>query len=198
MGAMFFASAAVQLPMGILLDRVGATRTLLLAGLLALAGIVTFALATSSWGMALGRVAIGAGHGGVITAFYLIAMGWAPADRVAQATGTLVGLAGGIGGVLATTPLVLALETVGIEGTFLALAALTAAVMVAILLLVRDGPPRAAGDPGQRETLMQSVRGMFEVMRMPELRRIFVMGFCFTAPLRSAEHTSELQSLMRI
>src|SRR3546814_9686326 len=115
-------------------------------------------------------------HGGVITAFYLIAMGWAPPDRVAQATGTLVGLAGGIGGVLATTPLVLALETVGIEGTFLALAALTAAVMVAILLLVRDGPPRAAGHPGQRETLMQSVRGMFEVMRMPELRRIFVMG----------------------
>src|SRR3546814_13377671 len=88
MGAMFFASAAVQLPMGILLDRVGATRTLLLAGLLALPGIVTFALATSSWAMALGRVAIAAGPGGVITALYLIAMGRAPAARVAQATGT--------------------------------------------------------------------------------------------------------------
>src|SRR3546814_18811174 len=75
MGAMFFASAAVQLPMGILLDRVGATRTLLLAGLLALACIVTFSLATSSWAMALCRVAIGAGHGGVLTRFYSLVKG---------------------------------------------------------------------------------------------------------------------------
>jgi len=64
-------------------------------------------------------------------------MGWAPADRVAQATGALVGIAGGIGGVLATTPLVLALERLGIEGTFLALAVLTGLLMVAIRLLVR-------------------------------------------------------------
>lgn len=182
MGAMFFASAAAQLPTGILFDRVGATRTLLLTGMVALAGIVMFGLAESSWAMIAGRIAIGIGHGGVITAFYLIAMGWAPPDRVAQATGTLVGLAGGIGGALSTTPMVLALESVGIEGTFLALAALTALLMVAILLLVRDGPASAAAETGPRESLAQSIAGMFEVVRMPELRRIFVMGICFTAP----------------
>jgi len=183
MGAMFFAAAAVQLPTGILFDRIGATRTLLLMGLLSLVGIVVFALAESTWALIAGRVAIGAGHGGVITAVYLIAMAWAPPDRVAQATGSLVGVAGGIGGVLATTPLVLALERVGLQTTFLALAGMTALVMVAIRLLVRDGP--ANPDPASvrpPETLGQLLGGLVEVVRMPELRRIFVMGFCFTAP----------------
>ncbi|EDP64084.1 Major facilitator superfamily (MFS) transporter [alpha proteobacterium BAL199] len=183
MGAMFFASAAAQLPTGILFDRIGATRTLLVMGLVSLVGIVVFALAGSTWGLLAGRLAIGVGHGGVITAVYLIAMGWAPPDRVAQATGTLVGVAGGIGGMLSTTPLALALEHYGIEGTFLALAAMTGLVMVAIRLLVRDGPTDSgAAEPSPQETLIQSVRGLVEVMRMPELRRIFIMGICFTAP----------------
>ena len=183
MGAMFFAAAAVQLPTGILFDRVGATRTLLLMGTISIVGIVIFALAESTWWLVAGRVAIGAGHGGVITAVYLIAMGWAPPDRVGQATGTLVGVAGGIGGVLATTPLVLSLERFGIEGTFLALGGMTALLMVVIALTVRDRPAEAAtAEPRPRETLVQSVRGLVEVMRMPELRRIFVMGICFTAP----------------
>lgn len=184
MGAMFFASAAVQLPTGILFDRIGPVRTLLLMSLVALAGMVVFALGETTWALIAGRVAIGIGHGGVITAVYLIAMGWAPPDRVAQATGALVGVAGGIGGVLATTPLVLALEQVGIEGTFLALSGLTALLMLVVHLTVRDGPPAAepGGSVGPRETLAQSVRGMLEVVRMPELRRIFAMGICFTAP----------------
>ena len=205
MGAMFFASAAAQLPTGILFDRIGPTRTLLVSGLVALAGIVVFALATDTWSLVAGRVAIGLGHGGIITAVYLIAMGWAPPDRVGQATATLVGVAGGIGGVLATTPLAMALEHIGIRGSFLALAAMTGLLMLAIRLLVRDGPVAAAGggEAGPRETLGESIRGLFEVMRMPELRRIFVMGVCFTAPfmtiggLWAGPYFAEVQGLSR-
>lgn len=204
MGAMFFASAAAQLPTGILFDRIGPTRTLLVSGLVALAGIVLFAVASDTWTLVAGRVAIGLGHGGIITAVYLIAMGWAPPDRVGQATGTLVGVAGGIGGVLATTPLAMALDRFGIQGSFLALAAMTALLMVAIRLLVRDGPVAAGGaEAGPRETLGESIRGLFEVMRMPELRRIFVMGFCFTAPfmtiggLWAGPYFAEVQGLTR-
>ena len=57
MGAMFFASAAAQLPTGILFDRIGATRTLLVMGLVSLVGIVVFALAGSTWGLLAGRLA---------------------------------------------------------------------------------------------------------------------------------------------
>jgi len=181
MGAMFFASAVVQLPTGLLFDRFGAKRTLVTMGLLAVAGIVLFAVAESTWALVLGRFAIGIGHGGVITAVYLIAMGWAPPDRVAQATASLVGIAGGIGGVLATAPLELVLSEAGLTTTFLVIAAVTLALTFVIQFTVNDGP--ASGGPkAAPETFLQSLSGLWEVIRMPELRRIYVMGFCFTAP----------------
>ena len=182
MGAMFFASAVVQLPTGLLFDRFGATRTLVTMGLVAVAGIVLFAVAESTWALGAGRLLIGVGHGGVITAVYLIAMGWAPPDRVAQATASLVGIAGGIGGVLATAPLELLLSEVGLTATFLLVAGGTLALTAVIHFTVSDGPGGRAGGKAEPETLAESLAGLWEVVRMPELRRIYVMGVCFTAP----------------
>lgn len=181
MGAMFFASAVVQLPTGLLFDRIGAKRTLVAMGLVAVCGIVLFAVAQETWALVTGRFMIGLGHGGVITAVYLIAMGWAPPDRVAQATASLVGIAGGIGGVMATAPLELLLSEVGLTTTFLVVAALTLAFTIVIQFTVRDGPA-SGGVKRDPETFAQSLAGLLEVIRMPELRRIYVMGFCFTAP----------------
>ncbi|WP_420562435.1 MFS transporter [Thalassobaculum sp.] len=181
MGAMFFASAVVQLPTGLLFDRIGAKRTLVAMGLVAVCGIVLFAVAEETWALVTGRFMIGLGHGGVITAVYLIAMGWAPPDRVAQATASLVGIAGGIGGVMATAPLELLLSEVGLTTTFLVVAALTLAFTIVIQFTVRDGPA-SGGVKRDPETFAQSLAGLLEVIRMPELRRIYVMGFCFTAP----------------
>lgn len=182
MGAMFFASAIVQLPTGLMFDRYGATRTLVGMGVVSLAGIVLFALAEGASELIAGRVLIGLGHGGVITAVYLIAMGWAPPDRVAQATAGLVGIAGGVGAVLATTPLAVALEQYGLAATFLGLAVATALLTGVIALLVRDRPAEAVATGGRSESFMDSMRGLVEVITMPELRRIFAMGVCFTAP----------------
>jgi predicted MFS family arabinose efflux permease len=182
-GMMFFSSAVVQLPTGIMFDWIGPRRTLTYLGSLAVAGLTVFAMAGEVWGMMLGRFAIGLGHGGVITAVYLIAMAWAPPKQVAQATATVVGLGGGIGGILATTPLDFALGHFGLSATFLWLAAATAAVTLVLHLTLRDRPPVVPGAPAtQMETLGQTISGLLVVMRMPELRRIFAMGLCFSAP----------------
>ena len=183
MGSMFFASALIQLPTGILFDWIGPRRTLVRMGLVALAGLLIFALAGDRWGLIAGRFAIGLGHAGVITAVYLIAMAWAPPDRTAQATAAVVGVAGGIGGILATAPLALALEAYGLSVTYLAIAAATAGLTLMLHLTLQDRPADLAGAPPRStETLRQMATGLLEVMRMPELRRIFVMGSCFTAP----------------
>lgn len=183
MGAMFFAAALVQLPTGVLFDWIGPRRSLTYLGLLAVLGLTVFATAGETWGLVAGRFMVGLGHGGVIAAVYLIAMAWAPPSHVAQATTSVVGIAGGIGGVMATAPLELVLGQIGLTATFLALAAATAAATLVLYLTLQDQPratPGAATSPV--ETLGEAVRGLWVVMRMPELRRIFAMGFCFTAP----------------
>lgn len=202
MGAMFFASALVQLPTGLLFDRIGAKRTMVAMGLVAVCGIVVFAVAESTWALVAGRFAIGLGHGGVITAVYLIAMGWAPADRVAQATASLVGIAGGIGGVLATAPLEMLLSEAGLTTTFLVIAGLTLTLTFVIQISVRDGPA-SGGVRRDPETFAESLAGLWEVIRMPELRRIYAMGFCFTAPfmtiggLWAGPYFTDVQGLSR-
>jgi predicted MFS family arabinose efflux permease len=183
MGVMFFSSAVVQLPTGIMFDWLGPRRTLTYLGLVAVVGLIVFATVDEVWGMIAGRFAMGVGHGGVITAVYLFAVAWAPPKRIAQATATVVSIAGGLGGVLATTPLDFALGQYGLSATFLWLAAATAVVTLVLHFTLHDRPPDAPGAPvTQPETLGQTVSGLLVVMRMPELRRIFAMGFCFSAP----------------
>ncbi len=202
MGTMFFASALVQLPTGILFDWIGPRRTMSYLGLLAVAGLVVFAIVEGVWGMMAGRFAIGLGHGGVITAVFLIAMAWAPPKRIAQATSSVIGIAGGAGVILATTPLAFALGQFGLAATFLGLGAATAVVTLVLYFALQDRPADAPGAPGtQAETLGETISGLLVVMRMPELRRIFAMGFCFTAPfmtiggLWAGPYFNEIQNL---
>ena len=183
MGVMFFSSAIVQLPTGIMFDWLGPRRTLTYLGMVAVAGLIVFATVDEVWGMIAGRFAMGVGHGGVITAVYLFAMAWAPPKRIAQATATVIGIAGGLGGILATTPLDFALGRFGLSATFLWLAAATAVVTLVLHFTLQDRPPDAPGATvTQPETLGQTIAGLLVVVRMPELRRIFAMGFCFSAP----------------
>ena len=176
MGAMFLASALVQLPTGILFDWIGPRRTMSYLGLLAVAGLAVFATVEPVWGMMAGRFAIGLGHGGVITAVFLIAMAWAPPERIAQATASVIGIAGGIGGILATAPLAFALERFGLPATFLGIAAATAVVTLVLYSALQDRPPDAPDAPASKaETLGETISGLLVVMRMPELRRIFAM-----------------------
>lgn len=182
MGAMFLASALIQLPTGILFDWLGPHRTLTCMSAVAVAGVAAFAMSGDALGMMAGRFAIGLGHGGVITGVYLVAMAWAPEGRSTQATASVVGIAGGIGGVLATMPLAFALERFGLSASFLALAAGTAAVTLMLHFTLQDRPPGAEAEAVPRETLSETVAGLMRVVRMRALWRIFAMGLCFTAP----------------
>ena len=182
-GSMFLASAVVQLPAGVLYDRYGPRTMLSALNIIAVVGLVLFAFAQTVPGLALGRTLIGLGHGTVIAGIYLLAIAWVPADRVATVSGSVIGLAGGLGAVLATTPLALVLSEYGFGITFASLAVLTLAFSAAIYFVVRDTPATVDGRPERPpEGLWQSVLGLWEVASDRNLRPIYVMGSCFTAP----------------
>ena len=182
-GSMFLASAVVQLPAGVLYDRYGSRAMLSSLNLIAVAGLALFALAATVPGLTLGRTLIGIGHGTVIAGIYMLAFAWVPADRVATVTGTVIGVAGGLGALLSTTPLAIVLADVGFTTVFAVLAVVTLAFTGAILLVVKDAPASGAGTPARvTEGLGESLRGLWQVASDRNLLPIYAMGSCFTAP----------------
>ena len=183
MGSMFLASAVVQLPAGVLYDRHGPRVMLSVMNLIAVAGLILFAFSASVAGMTLGRGLIGLGHGTVLSGIYLLAVAWVPADRVATVTATVIGMAGGVGALLATTPLALTLGQVGFAPTFATLGVLTLAFSAAIYFVVLDGPGAGGSRHGHVvEGIWQSLRGLWEVASDRKLLPVYIMGSCFTAP----------------
>ena len=180
-GAMFLASAAVQLPVGLMLDRFGPRKMVTGLSFLALAGMMLFAVSTDALGLTVARIMIGVGHGASITGMYLLVVAWAPPERVASVAATVIAVAGGLGGLLSTAPLAISLERFGFTQTFLALSVVSILITALIWSFVRDRP-EAAISTRPRETLREALRGLFEVMVDRNLRPIFVMALCFSAP----------------
>jgi len=184
MGAMFFASALVQLPVGLAFDRLGARRTMAWTTLVAMLGTVVFALGQTLPGLVLGRFLIGCGFSGVIMGILLLVMRWAPPERLATISARTVGLASGFGSLLATVPLALALERAGWTSTFLLLAAAAGVIGVLVFALLRDAPSGSVSGGGG-ETLREGVLGFARLLRRRELRPCLAMGGAAIAPFMS-------------
>ena len=140
MTSLFFAAfAAVQIPLGIGLDRWGprwVTPGLMFVGV---GGSLVFAVAPSFGVLALGRALIGMGMAGVLMGSMKIFSQWFPARRFATVSGLLVGI-GSVGALVAATPLAL-LNAVRLAFGLFFGAALTALIAAAIMLWTRNAPP---------------------------------------------------------
>ncbi len=139
------AFAAMQVPVGVFLDRYGPRRVV--AALLCIAGLgsLGFALAGSYGELALGRALIGLGVSaclmGSIKAFTL----WFPLERLATLNGWMIAL-GGLGGILATSPLEALLGPLGWRAVFVGMAAGCALSAAAIFFIVPEKPLPGAGE----------------------------------------------------
>ncbi|MCA9969672.1 MAG: MFS transporter [Anaerolineales bacterium] len=184
MTSLFYAAfAAVQIPLGVALDRYGArlaTPGLMLA---AVAGSLLFAAAPGFGALAAGRALIGAGMAGVLMGSLKIFSRWFPAGRYATVSGLLVGL-GSLGALAAATPLAWLNQVMGWRGVFGIGAAATAVSAAAILLFSRNAPPDAraetAAPPANLRTLLANLRTVFTDRR---LWRIIPVNFFFAGTL---------------
>ena len=180
-GAMLLASAVVQVPAGLAFDRFGTRRTVSAMAVVALLGTLLFAAADSFLGLALARFLIGAGFAGVVTSIMLLAMYWAPPERFSTVAATVLAAASLVGGLLATTPLALALQAFGWAWTYLLAAALCAVVIGLAYAVIRDSPSGVTVRRGG-ESLADSLRGLRAMLGHADLWRVFVMGGCTIAP----------------
>jgi sugar phosphate permease len=142
--ALFYAFAFTQLPLGPVLDRHGARRTIFVLGLATALGALLLATATGYAGALTGRALIGLGTACILMGSLKIYTAWFEPRQFATLAGLQIAL-GNIGNLLATAPLAWAATTIGWRQTFVAVAILTALFALAVLLIVRDTPPGCAG-----------------------------------------------------
>lgn len=174
--AYFFAFALMQLPVGMMLDRFGPRRTVAGLTVLGISGALIFALAPGYGGLLLGQMLIGVGTAGSFTGGIVICARWFRPQRAAMLTGLMLGI-GNLGGVLAATPLALALEAWGWRNTMLAMAAWMLIDGLLILMLVRDAPPGHAQRERKPETPGEILAGLMQVLRTSEIWRLMALAF---------------------
>lgn len=144
--AFFYIYAGLQLPAGILVDRAG-SRRVAAAGLCVMsAGVFVFALApTYAVGFA-GRALLGLGGSVLYTATLRFLANWYRPDEFATMTGWSVA-ASGLGGVLATTPLAIAVDAADWRMVLVVIGFGSLALAVVTFRTVRDQPNDAGFQP---------------------------------------------------
>ena len=141
MGAVFFYTfALVQLPMGLVLDRVGPRMTVFGLNLIGCAGALIFAGASGPADAVAGRALLGLGMASNLIGPLALLARWFPARRFATVQGLFMAV-GTTGSMLATSPLALLVGAFGWRGSFRVLAAVNLALALVILVFIRNRPP---------------------------------------------------------
>jgi MFS family permease len=130
--------AGLQIPVGVMLDRVGPKFLIATGAILMLGGQVALALAPSIGIAITGRIMVGAGDAMTFISVIRLLASWfsgAILPQLTQWTGTV----GSLGQVLSAFPLSWALHNLGWSSAFLTAASLSALAGTLALVLVKDG-----------------------------------------------------------
>jgi MFS family permease len=131
--------AAMQIPVGLLVDRFGSRSVLLCGTLLLTVAQAGFALAESYPAALVARVFVGMGDAMTFICVLRLVSSWFPARRiplVTQLTGTL----GQLGAVLAAVPMTWALGHLGWTKAYLVAASVGLVLAIAVLVVLHDSP----------------------------------------------------------
>lgn len=131
--------AAMQIPVGALLDRFGSKRLLLSGVTLMTVAQLGFAYADSFTVGILARVFVGIGDAMIFIPLLRIVALWFPPLRIPMVS-QLTGLLGQLGALVAATPLVYALHTWGWTPSYRVAALLGVVLGAIVLVVVRDSP----------------------------------------------------------
>jgi MFS family permease len=154
--------AALQVPVGVALDRFGSRRMILAGALTMAAGQLVLALATDVPTAIAARVLVGAGDAMTFISVLRVIGLWFPGGTVPLMT-QLTGILGQVGSIAAAYPLVALLHGTSWQTTFLGASATGVVVALLVLVALRDAPDgaepaRVTGLGGLRGNLVATWR----------------------------------------
>ena len=133
----FLTFGAFQLPLGVLLDRFGPRKINAALLLAAAAGAATFARADGMTGLTVGRALIGFGVSACLMASFKAFVMWFPLDQLPRINGIQMAM-GGLGVLMGTAPVEIALSVTDWRGVFTGLAIVTLIVAAVIWVVVPE------------------------------------------------------------
>lgn len=145
--------AAMQIPVGAMLDRVGAKKLLVTGVFLMTGGQFAFAFAGTFGAGVAARVFVGLGDAMIFISLVQLVALWFPPGRTAMIT-QLTGVLGQLGALAATAPLSLALRSFGWTRAYAAAAGVGVVLGIVLIIVVRDSP---YADHHRDELKMQAV-----------------------------------------
>ena len=135
--AYFLTFALFQLPLGVLLDKYGARKVQSILFLVAATGAILFSLGNDVWSLVIARGLIGLGvSGALMGAFQAFAI-WFPKERLPLLVGLFMS-AGGMGAIVASTPLEMALQITDWRGIYFFLGIITILIGLLIFFIVPE------------------------------------------------------------
>ncbi|WP_149782285.1 MFS transporter [Natrinema hispanicum] len=181
----FWVYAVMQIPTGLLADHVGPRCTATIGAAVMSVGTIGFAIADSYLVAVLARGLVGLGGSVIFVCILRFCATWFRADEFATMSGLTFTLSG-FGGVLATTPLAIAVGAVGWRVSIGSVGVAGFVAAVAVFALVRDTPAKAGFEPlegvPQRETVTnaQLRSSLTAVLCDPLVWVVSIMLFCIT------------------
>lgn len=172
----FLGIAATQIPVGMMLDRLGPRLTLFPLMVLTVMGAILFAVSSNYWMLTMGRVVMGIGCAAAYIGATVVCARWFSRDRFAAASGFVLA-SGNIGAILATSPLAWSAATYGWRETFIASAVVTALGCLWAFAIVRDAPPGDRFLTRPPESMSEIWRGLGQVATNRDYLRVLMVGF---------------------
>lgn len=163
-----------QFPLGVMLDRHGGRNTLISMLVLACAGTLLFASASTYPVLLAARALIGAGFAGALLSSFKSFTHWLPKRRLPLAF-SIQSFVGGVGFMAATHPVALALEYFSWRQIMLASGG---AAAFSIALLALCAPRECGGETAGGETILDSAAAM---LRFVGDRRLWYVAPVVTA-----------------
>ncbi len=152
----FLSFAAIQLPLGIFLDRYGPRRVQIVLLPIAALGAALFAAADSLVALTIARGLIGIGVAGSLMSGLKAVILWFPRERLLLANGCFITL-GALGAVTATAPAEWLLGSIGWRGLFELLALLSATCALIVYLVVPEPQAHAMPVRASRSIGLKSI-----------------------------------------
>ncbi len=149
---------AMQIPVGLVLDRFG-SRRVMLTGLLTLTAAQAVFAVAEPYAVALAaRIFVGIGDAMIFVCVLRLVNTWFAPRRVPLVT-QMTGVLGQLGGIIAAVPMTLALRELGWTKAYLLAAALGIVLLAGLLAFIRDSPDErsSSGPPMSLTTIRRSL-----------------------------------------